>query len=549
MTGATSSLQFLVVDDNEVDRMACRRILQKGPWIFELHEAVTLNEARERIGKCTYDCVLLDRRLPDGDGKSLLPELQGLPSAPAVLIITGYGNEDSGVAVIREGVQDYVSKDRLASDLLRSVRFALERRHLEEKLHHANADLAALSQHDPLTHLLNRRGFELRLASELRRAQRDGTQLYVLIADADLFKQINDLYGHRTGDLVLTAIAQQVETSCRATDHCARIGGDEFAILLPNISMLDARNIAERLRMLVHQVRVPTQGGVATVTVSIALGDVPQDALTTTDLLGHVGFTLAQSKQLGRDRVAIASLGRRRHLSGGNRTLDDLRKHLREDSFEIVKIAVIDLRTQAVVARELRAVRRHSPDVSERAFYAAALNDGHLVELDLAQMRQRIEVAAAMKSNLPIHLGIFCDTLLSDRYDELGMLLADASRQRPLVLSLNVALVPTDVRLLILRLEELRRHGIKLELVDVNCDGDTLGAVMSLRPEIVRLSAELLVHALAATDYRLRYERLTRMLAAVGCELIADGVNNDQAEEFVSNLGIHNAICEKGRTK
>ena len=199
-------------------------------------------------------------------------------------------------------------------------------------------------------------------------------------------------------------------------------------------------------------------------TLSIAVADVPDYAITTTDLLGHVEFALTQCKQQGGDRVAMAAIGGRGSSPAGSRTLTELRQQFGQDTIDIIKIPIVDLRTNAVAARELRALRRRTADVSGRAVYAAALNDGRLVELDLAQTRRCIELAAVLKSQVPLHLPVFCDTVLSDRFDELAMLLADAARHTTLVLTFHAERVPADSGALADRIAELQRMGIHIGL-------------------------------------------------------------------------------------
>lgn len=534
-----TALNILLVDDDAIDRMICLGVLRAGPWEIRVDEAECLSAAKTLLATKSYDCVLLDRHLPDGDGKSLLPGLNALAPPPAIVFITGQASEESGVIAIGQGAQDYVSKHRLDADLLRSVRYALQRQHLEEELRQANVRLEALSQRDPLSGLLNRRGLEARLVLEARRAERDLTQIMALVIDVDKFKSINDRYGHDVGDGMLTAIARQMEIACRATDHCARVGGDEFLVLLPAVSLMEARNIAERLRMLVHAIALPVRGMVASTTVSIAVTDVPADVITTSDILAYTRFALLQCKQGGRDRVSIASTGRPQHGHRGDRSPDAIRQNLSDASMEVEERAIVKLATGELAGRDLRMISsREGGEVSERALFAAALNDGRLVDMDLAYLRRRLAHAENFEDDVPLHLAIFADTLLSDRLDELALIMVGASSQRRIVLGLDVNLLPRETAALASRMDRLRAAGARFELLDVGAGGDAVDAVLALKPEFARLSVELLATVHQARDRRMRFERMCSVLRALACHIIADGVDLPELRVILAEIGV-----------
>ena len=116
----------------------------------------------------------------------------------------------------------------------------------KQRLEEANAELLNLAITDPLTGLLNRRKFEEMLENEVARARRYGP-LSLLMIDLNLFKQVNDRFGHQAGDEVLKKAAELLRSCCRETDACARIGGDEFAVILPHTSAAAAALVRDRI--------------------------------------------------------------------------------------------------------------------------------------------------------------------------------------------------------------------------------------------------------------------------------------------------------------
>ncbi len=189
-----------------------------------------------------------------------------------------------------------------------------------ELLAEANKELAALSTTDALTGVGNRRSFDQRLESEMRRSTRTGEPLSLLFVDVDHFKQFNDRYGHHVGDICLKAIGDTLAASLqRPNDLAARFGGEEFVVLLPNTNESGALDVAERIRQCVPGDAAAAMEGLArdeVVTVSIGIvtrvlhrsADFSFDsAVAATDLLLLVDDALYDAKNSGRNRIVAAA--------------------------------------------------------------------------------------------------------------------------------------------------------------------------------------------------------------------------------------------------
>jgi diguanylate cyclase (GGDEF)-like protein/PAS domain S-box-containing protein len=160
-------------------------------------------------------------------------------------------------------------------------------------------DLRRLLTQDHLTGAANRASFQRRLEREQRAWRENGTSLSLIMLDIDHFKRVNDTYGHSAGDLVLVRFAETIAKAIRPTDLLARLGGEEFALLLPATELSEAAKIAERLRALVADMRVETPQGELSVTVSLGCAK----ALADGDLLSSADEALYAAKRAGRDRV------------------------------------------------------------------------------------------------------------------------------------------------------------------------------------------------------------------------------------------------------
>lgn len=167
--------------------------------------------------------------------------------------------------------------------------------------------LCTLSSSDPLTGLVNRRLFEAALDGEVDRVARSGETALLLLADIDHFKRINDTYGHGAGDLVIQAVGRSLLQCVRPMDTVARIGGEEFAIVLPNCPPAFARTVAERIRSQIEQLAIsvsPTQA--LGVTISIGGAFAPQWVRSSRQFwYERADQLLYQAKAGGRNRACL----------------------------------------------------------------------------------------------------------------------------------------------------------------------------------------------------------------------------------------------------
>lgn len=188
-------------------------------------------------------------------------------------------------------------EEGLASRLaVLAAELAKKNRELEE----ANALITRLMNTDPLTGIANRRQFETVAEKALSFSRRQNIPLSLIIADIDHFKQFNDRFGHALGDEVLVAFARMLFRSCRFEDTVCRYGGEEFLVLLPGATLVDARAIAERLRENTEQISIP--GLEERIRASFGVAEFLADE-TLEELISRTDKALYKAKAKGRNRV------------------------------------------------------------------------------------------------------------------------------------------------------------------------------------------------------------------------------------------------------
>jgi diguanylate cyclase (GGDEF)-like protein/PAS domain S-box-containing protein len=177
------------------------------------------------------------------------------------------------------------------------------RKENEEKIQRLNAGLEQLAMTDYLTSLYNRRYFMQRGAEEFKRVGRTNQPLSLLMLDIDQFKKVNDTHGHEAGDMALQQVAATLKSSLRETDILGRIGGEEFAVLLPNTPLKEAAILAERVCRSVGNLGIKIPAAILTITISIGVVMLKSPMQDIDDMLKHADSAMYKAKRLGGNRV------------------------------------------------------------------------------------------------------------------------------------------------------------------------------------------------------------------------------------------------------
>jgi diguanylate cyclase (GGDEF)-like protein len=295
--------RILIVDGDSVTTALLSAILEKD---YAIGCAKTGAEALRQAEEEPPDLILLDVLLPDANGFDLLLKLKAAEAtrdAPVIFITGLSGAEDEEKALIL-GAVDYIAKP-----FNNAIVRARVGTHL--KIVKQLRTIEQLGLTDVLTDIPNRRSFDARIRDEWRRTWRRQSPLSILMLDVDNFKQYNDTYGHPQGDKVLRFVGKTLQ-SCihRPTDLAARIGGEEFAVILGDTDHTGARVVAENIRVAVETGRVPcadVNGVVSDTSVTVSIGInsvVPGPELQIDEFIRHADKNLYAAKESGRNRVA-----------------------------------------------------------------------------------------------------------------------------------------------------------------------------------------------------------------------------------------------------
>jgi two-component system cell cycle response regulator len=300
----------LIVDDDPLVLARLQElVVEEG---YQVRTANSGAAALVALERSQASIVITDLNMPGMDGLDLCRRIRehAWPGYIYIVMLTVRDEEKDILVGLDAGADDYLSKRTSSPQFRARLRTAKRVLALEYSLKSALEKKRMLAMTDPLTGVYNRRYFMRHLSRELKRAQRFGGDVSLLLLDVDHFKKVNDTYGHVAGDSVLKKLTKQI-ASClqRETDWCARLGGDEFAVVLEGTRVPEARTCAEKVRQSIANTPIETSAGPICITVSIGIGGldgINRYSPTVQPLLELADSNLYASKTRGGNRVSLS---------------------------------------------------------------------------------------------------------------------------------------------------------------------------------------------------------------------------------------------------
>ena len=294
----------LIIDDaKENIVILCHLLKDQAEVIFATNGQDGLAKAKTHLP----DLILLDISMPGMNGFDVLRHLQSNPSTQdiPVIFVTGIPdsyNEEKGLTL---GAVDYVTKPFAPAVVSARVNIQLKLRRLTKNLQVMNEELTEMAITDSLTGAFNRRHFMQSAQSELEKLHQHEHSVCTIMLDIDNFKSINDRFGHDIGDRVLLHVSNLCKNILRLNDIFGRMGGEEFAVLLPDTDLEKASEIATRLCRILSESVIEISSNKVFFTASFGVSSLCISDESCEQALKRADLALYKAKHGGRNRVVI----------------------------------------------------------------------------------------------------------------------------------------------------------------------------------------------------------------------------------------------------
>ncbi|CAA7625638.1 Signal transduction protein [Candidatus Terasakiella magnetica] len=407
------------------------------------------------------------------------------------------------------------------------------------------ARLEDLSIRDPLTKLYNRRKFDEFLGHEIGRAQRNNHPFCMLLIDLDDFKNINDTFGHPIGDLVLRELASVLHREVRRTDIIARIGADEFAVLLPETDMEEGRQVAEKLRAAVAETQLGLPVGGVRVTASIGLVSYPDNADDVQRLAIAADVAIYKAKRGGKNQVAVIGDNDDTAVTIFSQG-EMVRSALAEGRLVPFFQPIVACKDGSIAAYEVLArVVDGDQAVCAGDFIESAEELGLAGEIDAAVFDQALAaMAAGTLGDAKVFINLSAKSLTDyDRMRDIPRRLAEVG-----VAPSRVVLEITEREALphfgdvVNMVNELRANGLGFALDDFGSGFSSFLYLKYITVDYVKIEGSFVRHMVTDERDRIMVEHIHSMAQRFGMTTIAEFVEDEATLAVLHTMGVN--LCQ-----
>ena len=486
-----------------------------------------------------YDLILLDYYWGDNNARELIRATKSQASQAPIVVMTEEMETEVDQEAIRRGASDYLIKGQIDIQLLeRTLRYAIERKRTEQHL-------SRLAHYDPLTDIPNRILFRDRLEHAIRLAHRDNTSFTLMFIDLNRFKQVNDNFGHDVGDEVIRLCAERLKECKRRSDSVARMGGDEFTLLLENTD--NSTDIAHVASKIVSRIGEPYKVGDYELSVgcSVGIAVYPQAGRDADVLLKNADVAMYQAKQEADSGFRFFTETMNQQVHRQLRMEADLRAALKHNQLMLVYQPRIDVHSGTVIAVEA-LLRWHHPErglLNAKEFIGMAEDTGLINAIgywalaqactDLSTIRQACGADVRMSVNLSIRqfnndqlveniTSIFAETRV--RGDDIEFELSETSFVE------NIDLVSLCMR-------PLAYLGATFALDDFGTGSSSFLHLQRLPISSVKIDSQFMAElASKRSDRRVGYAMIN-LAHNLGKIVVADGVETREQQEWLAEAG------------
>ncbi|OXM85372.1 diguanylate cyclase [Paenibacillus rigui] len=379
-SGYSSSSRLLVIDDDDVLRSyLVRRLRLEG---YEVDDTSTVEGAQRLLREHSYELITLDLMMHPQSGYALFEFVKEDPTLKWVPLVVLSGRDDlhDKIRCFYLGADDYVTKPFEYEELSARIYSLLKR----------TKNFEQMAFRDPLTGVYNRRFFDHQIQVELKRVSRYPASISMVFIDIDRFKCINDKHGHHVGDIVLQGMAHMLQKHLRATDLLARFGGEEFVVVLPGTSAVDAKKAIHAILQQAHKEPVAQYEGQAYyITFSAGVCEW-SEGMELEDWIKRADGAMYTAKQSGRNQVLLYEEGMTTTILASPESGLQRKKVLIADDDRILRSILISKLQHLPIDFVEAADGLEALDKMTQQFFHLCILDGVMPRLDGIEVLEKL---------------------------------------------------------------------------------------------------------------------------------------------------------------
>ncbi len=541
-----NEFNVVVIEDDNADFIILESLLSASQrFRFQLTHIKNFQEAQQYLTEDSHDIFLLDYFLGADTAIDFLKEASLLHIPQPIVVLTGADSGRIDDEVIDLGAADFIPKNELSTSLLeRTIHHAVEHKRAE-------LNLERMAKRDPLTGLGNRLLFEEMLEASLARAERKKGKLAVLFLDLDRFKEINDSLGHPTGDLLLTLIADRIRKVIRNSDFAARIGGDEFTILVDEIhNYEDAVLVANKL---LDAISPPTaiRGHELNISASIGIALYPENGKTPIKLMQKADIALYEAKRHGINRLQCFTARLQTELEKNIKLEKGLRRALEHNECELNLQPKWNLSSRKIIGFE--ALLRWLEDeggvkrfVSPAEFIPVAEKTGLIIPLGAWVIRQTCKLLKSWEeqgiSDYPIAINVSPVQLKPGNFGAFLKTILDKERISAHMLEIELTEetlvdIHSEDDNALEELEQIRSTGAKISIDDFGTGYSSLKYLKHFPADYLKIDKSFVsVDGSDSLAEPAICRAIVTMAESLGMQVIAEGIETEEQLQALKEI-------------
>jgi diguanylate cyclase (GGDEF)-like protein len=539
-------MRILIAEDDPVSRRVLQVTLQK--WGYDVDVTSNGKDALDHLlSPDPPRLAILDWMMPGMDGIEICEKVRSSVKEPYIyiLLLTAKGRKQDIIEGMNAGADDYITKPFDANELKVCLNAGNRILNLQAELLVAQETLRRQATRDPLTKLPNRLLFGDRLAHSLSVAGRRGEMVAVVFLDLDHFKSVNDTLGHSTGDALLNSVAKRLTCSLRDVDTIARMGGDEFTILVTGLTApQQAEVVAERI-LQVFSKPFDVDGQEIFATPSIGVSLYPSDGTDAETLVKNADMAMYRAKESGRNNYHIYAQDSR-YATAERITLGSrLHRAVEQKEFILHYQPRLDIKTGRMLGMEA-LVRWQNPDIGmvlpaefipfaediglivpigELVLHEACTQNKAWQDAGLLPMQVAVNVSARQ-----FHQGDILNTVRK-ALDETGLV------PSCLELELTESTLMKDAESTVGILNELKSMGVGLSIDDFGTGYSSLSYLKRFPIDAVKIDQSFVRDITASPDDAAIAGAVIAMAHSMKLNVVAEGVETLEQLEFLRAIG------------